>query len=73
MINNHARLLGKCKCTYVHSVVADNNSLIVLGPLVVHHAASQLVSVRPDQLGVVTSAGAEPEDNHVTLLTVAVM
>ena len=52
------------------SVVADNESLIVLGPFVVNHAASQLLSVGPGHLGVVTGAVAEPGDNRVGLLTV---
>ena len=52
------------------SVVADNKSLIVLGPLVVNHAASQLLRVGPGHLGVVTSSGAESGNNRVTLLTV---
>ena len=42
------------------SVVADNKSLIVLGALVVNHAAAQLLRVRPGHLGVVTSPVVEP-------------
>ena len=64
---------GKCKCTLevsTFSVIADNKCLIVLGAFVVHHAASQFLSVGPGHLGVVTSAVAEPGDNRVTLLTV---
>ena len=51
-------------------VVADNQSLIVLGALVVDHAAAQLLCVCPDHLGVVANAGAEPEQGRQYLSSV---
>ena len=74
MIINHARLLGKCKCTYdvsTYSVVADNQNIIIaIGSFEVNHAAAELLSVGPDHLGVVTGAVVEPGDNRVRLLSV---
>ena len=43
-------------------VVANNQSLIVLGALVVHHAAAELLCVCPDHLAVVTSSGVKAGD-----------
>ena len=57
-------IIAICKCTLEvasFSVVAHYQGLVVGGPLVVDHAAAQLLRVRPDHLGVVTSAGAESE------------
>ena len=42
-------------------VVAHDQGLVVGGPLVVDHAAAQLLRVCPDHLCVVTSAVTEPE------------
>ena len=50
-----------------HSVVANSESLIVCVALVVNHAAAQLLCVRPDHLGVVTSSGVKAGNMGVRL------
>ena len=47
------------------SIVANSKSLIERLALVVHHAAAQLLGVRPDHLGVVTSSRAEPGEKKI--------
>ena len=47
------------------SVVTDDQSLKEAVPLVVYHAAAQLLGVGPDHLGVVPSPGVGSEQYQV--------